>query len=154
MVNAMRESARRIDFPGMDTGSPSPVVIWTQPAFLLFYGPETADSEVVVIVKFDAALGMKSGPPSDDSLMGHRLWGKGLHFYSAHVIDNSDWIRELEPEESHRASAGWVRRSHTHYLFTFHDETIEILARGHSWTERETSMPEALAEVVRSLQGS
>jgi hypothetical protein len=136
----------------MDTGSPSPVVIWTEPAFLLFYGPETAESEVVVTVKFEGTLAMRSGPPSDESLMGHRLWGKGLHFYAAHIVDNSDWVRELQSKESHRASAGWVR-SHTHYLFTFHDETIECLARGYSWTQSETGMAHALANVVTSFQG-
>jgi hypothetical protein len=153
MVNAMAESARVIDFPAMDTGSPSPILVWREPAYLLFYGPETAASEVVVTVKFEGTIAMRSGPPSDESLMGHRLWGKGLQFHAAHVVDNSDWVRELESKESHRASAGWVR-SHTHFLFTFHDETIECLARGYTWTQTETNMPHALEEVLTSFSGS
>jgi len=148
----MAETAREIDFPAMDTGSPSPILVWGDAAYLLYYGPANADSEVVIVVKFEGALAALTGPPSDESLMNHRLWGKGLRFYSVHVVDESEWLRDLVRRDSHRTSPGWVL-SHTHYLFTFHDQTIECLARGHRWQERHTSMSEALAEVTGSVGG-
>lgn len=134
----------------MDVGSPSPILIWGGITALLYFGPRAASDEVIIL-EFIGGLAAKCGPPSDESLMGHRLFGKGLKFYAAHEVEDSEWLRELETSEPHRASPGWMR-SHRHYLFTFHDETVECLARDVIWRKSEASTDEALAELVRGHQ--
>ena len=131
----------------MDVGSPSPLLIWGAVTALLYYAPRTTTDEVVIL-EFLGGLAAKHGPPSDESLMGHRLFGKGLKFYAAHEVDDSDWLRELESKEPHRASPGWVR-GHHHYVFTFHDETVECLARDVIWRKSEGKMADVVAELTR-----
>jgi hypothetical protein len=146
----MTERAHEIELPAMDTGSPSPVLIWGGITALLYYGPRTTSDEVVIL-EFIGGLAAKCGLPSDESLMGHRLFGKGLQFYAAHEVEDSEWLRELEAKAPHRASPGWIR-SHRHYLFTFHDETVECLARDVIWRRSGVSMDAALAELIRGHQ--
>ncbi len=146
----MAERAHEIDLPAMDVGAPSPVLLWGGITALLYYAPR-ARSDEVVILEFIGGLAAKCGPPSDESVMGHRLFGKGLEFYASHEVEDSEWLRELETKEPHRASPGWIR-SHRHYVFTFHDETVECLARDVIWHKSDTSMDAALAELIRGHQ--
>ena len=73
----MAELAHEIDLPPMDVGSPSPVLLWGGITALLYYAPR-ATADEVVILEFIGGLAVRWGPPSDESLMGHRLFGKGL----------------------------------------------------------------------------
>jgi len=140
----MTEAAHLFELPAMDTGSPTPTALWGNRKFLLYYAPATAASETVVILEFQHGLAIRWGPPSDESLMWHRLWGKGLAFYSAHLVDDSDWMKELERTEAHhRSSPGWIR-AYGHYLFTFHDQTVECIARECNWRLRPGGMAEAI----------
>ena len=134
----MAELAHEIDLPPMDVGSPSPVLLWGGITALLYYAPR-ATADEVVILEFIGGLAVRWGPPSDESLMGHRLFGNGLEFYAAHEVEDSEWLRDLETKEPHRASPGWIR-SHRHYVFTFHDETVECLARDVIWRRSAAGM--------------
>ena len=76
---------------------------------------------------------------------------KGVEFYAAHEVEDSEWLRDLETKELHRASPGWIR-SHRHYVFTFHDETVECLARDVIWRRSAAGMDQVMAELVRGHQ--
>jgi hypothetical protein len=104
---------------------------------------------VAVIVEFHGCIGAKMGLPSDESLSGHRLWGKGLKYYVAHEVEESEWLAEVGRTEKYRSSPGWVA-AHHHYVFTFHDETIECLAQGFRVREHPGSIAEALTAIVKS----
>jgi hypothetical protein len=133
--SAMPEAARRIAIPDMDTGSPSPTILWGNRHYLLYYASGRAMSDEVIILEFQGGLAIRSGLPNDESLMNHRLWASGLTFYAGHEVEDSDWLREIESKEAHRSSPGWIR-AHKHYVFTFHDETVPGLARDFSWHRR------------------
>jgi hypothetical protein len=148
----MPERATRIDFPEWDPNVPEPHLLIGSRTFLLFY-KRHAEPDVAVIVEFHGCIGAKMSLPSDETLSGHRLWGKGLQYYVAHEVEESRWLAEVGRTEKYRSSPGWVA-SHHHYVFTFHDETVECLAQGFSATERTGSVADALAAIAKaSLPG-
>jgi len=148
----MPERASRTDFPEWDPSLPEPQLLTGSRTFLLFYKRD-AEPHVVVIVEFDGCIGAKTGPPSDSTLWSHRLWGKGLKYYVAHEVEGSDWLAEVARIEKYRSSPGWVS-AHHHYVFTFHDETVECLAQGFRVTEHTGSIADALVAVAKSSASS
>jgi hypothetical protein len=74
---------------------------------------------------------LRFGMPNDEAIEGHPVWGRGLRAYKAHMVMNSAWLEEhirwnrVHPSHS---DASW--RELNHYLLAFHDDTIEVLARG------------------------
>jgi hypothetical protein len=142
------ERAIRIDFPEWDPTRPEPHLVTGARTFLLFY-KRHAEPDVVFVVEFDGCIGAKTGLPSDTTLSGHRLWGKGLRYYVAHEVEESEWLAEVGRLEKHRSSPGWVA-AHHHYVFTFHDETVECLAQGFRVREQSGSIAEAMAAVVKT----
>jgi hypothetical protein len=93
------------------------------------------------VVEFHHVHSIKLGGPNDEALDGHPLTGKGLRAYAAHTVVNSRWITAEEQinsvHPSHRG--GWHDRLN-HYVFCFHDETLECLAEGIT-TERYVGSP-------------
>ena len=78
---------------------------------------------------FDASV--RFGFPNDEALGGHRLWGHGLQFYAAHEVMDSAWLAEVRETERHHPLAASVPFPDAkHYLLTFHDTTMEAIARG------------------------
>ena len=144
----MAERAIKIAFPEWDPTRPEPHLVTGARTYLLFY-KRHAEPDVVVIVEFDGCIGAKFGPPSDNSLQAHRLWGKGLEYYVAHEVQESEWLAEVSRIEKYRSSPGWIS-AHHHYAFTFHDETIECLAQGFRSTEQVGSIAQAMVSVARS----
>jgi hypothetical protein len=142
------ERAIQIDFPEWDPTRPQPHLLTGARTFLLFY-KRRAEPDVVVIVEFEGCIGAKRGLPSDTTLSGHPLWGKGLRYYVAHEVEESEWLAEVGRAEKYRSSPGWVA-AHHHYVLTFHDETVECLAQSFSTTERTGSIAEAMASIVKS----
>jgi hypothetical protein len=72
------------------------------------------------------------------------LTGKGLRTYAAHRVINSRWIDAEEQINSvHPSHRGGWRDRLNHYVFCFHDETLECLAASFT-TERYLSSPRTL----------
>ena len=150
-----------------DIGAPLPHLLANgHRAFVLFYlsmgnpewdgssvrivDPAAAEAEPLGVVEFHRVHSIKLGEPNDEAIGGHSLSGKGLRPYGAHQVVNSRWITAEEQinsvHPSHRG--GWHERLN-HYLFCFHDETLECLAEGFT-TERLVGAPHA---VLSSLLG-
>lgn len=116
--------------------------------------PASGAVEAIAIVEFRACRAFTLGPPSDEALSGHRLWGKGLDFYTAHVVEDSSWLGEIErrnavhSEHSPSLFAGLV-----HYLFTFHDETFECITRTHDVTVVSSPYAGVLHGIVDRVTG-
>lgn len=92
---------------------------------------------------------VKMGSPNDEVLEGHPLWGSGLEFYEAHEVKNSPWIKELM--DINRVHDQF-RESHwnedRHFILTFHDETLECVARGAiARAEPGATMPAVVAQL-------
>lgn len=110
----------------------------------------TSDTHRIALVEFIGCYAFQFGGPNDEVITGHRLWGKGLVPYSAHIIANSHWLAEMErinrvhpyyhPDE-------W--RTLKHYLLLFHDENFECLAKGYAIEVLQDSL-EHVAEIART----
>ncbi len=141
-------------------GAPKPLIFSSgSHAFVLFYRnvPRAAHEEgrfvpAVGAVEFLWVNSIKFGGPSDETLSGHPLFGKGLEYYAAHEVKNSRWIEEVEKINSvHPQHRGGWRDSLRHYIFTFHDETLECLAEEIRAEQLECSYPEAAAQIAARL---
>jgi hypothetical protein len=96
------------------------------------------------VVEFYHAYSIKLGGPNDEALDGHPLSGRGLRPYAAHQVVNSRWIAAEEQINSvHPNHHGGWHDQLNHYVFCFHDETLECLAEGIT-TERHVGSPHAV----------
>ena len=81
---------------------------WDDPTVLGYLDRRPGDS--FGVLRFDGVTEHRIGPPDDERLREHPLWGHGLHYYSFHrtQIDDRAW----------------------RWIVTFHDETLEVTATG------------------------
>jgi hypothetical protein len=126
------------DIAASDPGAPSPVIYATERKIVVAYylAPSaTGDGEggasgVVIFERVDSHL---FGSPNDEALQGHRLAKLGLRPYSFYEVRRSTWIADLQARNrvhpGHRDSSYADLR---HFIFTFHDTTLEVAARTYS----------------------
>jgi hypothetical protein len=102
--------------------------------------------------EFMRCSAVKLGPPNDEVLRGHRLYGRGLDGYGAYVVENSRWVAELmevnSVHDQYRAE-NWADARH--FLFVFHDETVEAVARDVEVKMFRESMPALLVQTIDRL---
>lgn len=82
----------------------------------------------IALIRFELLASSKFGLPNDEALEGHPLYGHGLQWYRCGEVLNSSWLAE----EQRRNSVRFPRHTFScrHFIFTFHDSTLEVLARG------------------------
>jgi len=125
----------------MDSGASSPGVAITSQGLLLVYrlgvqgierlsSGSTDQNDIWGRILFEHNLLFKFGYPNDEVLNGHPLYKYGLKPYTFHFIDNSPWIDDLERSNKvhPRHTGGWHEK-YKHWIVSFHDETLEVLAR-------------------------
>jgi hypothetical protein len=83
------------------------------------------------VVRVPSCLAFKHGYPNDEALPGHPLYGRGFVGTAVYEVFRSSWVAELARQNQVRFPdsdvAGWGVR---HFLFSFHDSTLEVLCRG------------------------
>ncbi len=84
-------------------------------------------------------------------LHGHPLYGRGLEYSGAHVIANSRWYAELEAINSVHDQYDPDSWDSRHFLFVFHDETLDVIARDVSVETFHESLPTLLAQTAARL---
>ncbi|SRR5258708_18096595 len=148
-----------------ETGAPLPHVVSSAMSTYLMYlanepDPDwdessvtemrTIDTHRVALVEFIDCYAYQFGGPNDEVIVGHRLGGKGLAPYSAHVIANSRWLAEMEDiNRAHPSYHPDKWRTLKHYLLLFHDEPFECLAKGYTIEVLQDSL-EHVAEIART----
>jgi hypothetical protein len=159
----MEEFAETIEFPvKWDIGAPMPHLLTNgYRTFLVFYlkddYSEGDRTELVALVQFLRCVSVKLGDPNDEVLHGHPLYGKGLEPYSAQIVRNSTWVKELETiNKVHSQYKPEFWSELNHYIFWFHDQTFECVAKSYEVevfrkTEPEKSMDEVVIETVKRL---
>lgn len=115
------------DWPQPGTGNAGPLLRYGRGPAILAY--ETTD-EKVTIVTIPVCLQVLCGHPNDEALSGHPLYGKGLQLYSVHRVQNSSRLAAMERENAvhPRQDAAAYLKNKEHWVFTFQEGTIEILA--------------------------
>lgn len=161
------EALLSIDVPQSSAGAPLPHVFADEGRLLVAYIAHRPDPEFdgtnprsissatggqsIAILTADPYRVFQFGPPNDEAISGHRLYGLGLRPYSAFEVLNSSWIASQE-------KANRVHSSHTpelfsdyrHFILTFHDSTLEFIARSFSVSLHEGAVLPALMEAVGS----
>jgi hypothetical protein len=157
------------DVPQSSVGAPSPVVFSDEHnlycAFYLQNTPEEwdgtsikmmdidPDDEPIAIVKFPHFLVFQFGPPNDESFNGHPLYKKGLKPYGVYEIKNSSWIRYFEKmnfvNPYHRSEHF---RQLKHFIFSFHDTTLEVIAEKYEIETINGSIEKAILKIQDNLK--
>jgi len=155
----MDEYAESIDFPvKWDAGAPVPHLLTNgYRTFLLFYLPddysEDGRTESVALVQFHRCMSSKLGDPNEEVFHGHPLNGKGLEPYTAQIVRNSRWIKELESiNKVHSQYNQELWRSLNHYILWFHDDTFECIAKSYEVEVFQKSMDEVLGEAAKRIR--
>ncbi|WP_371502683.1 hypothetical protein OG871_36375 [Kitasatospora sp. NBC_00374] len=104
------------------------------------------------VIEFVLTYSVRFGGPNDEALHGHPLSDRGLEPYRAHEVHNSSWITEAERINSVHSGhlGGWHRRMR-HYVLTFHDQTLECLAKDLRLEQLTCAFPEAVGQVAAML---
>ncbi len=119
--------------PPMDTGAPMPAVYSDETGLTCAYviGATHSESGSTAILRFEGVLYYAMGYPNDEALKANPLYANGLGFYGFHVVENSPLIADLDRRNQvhERHVAGAYMKRFRHWIITFHDETLEVVAR-------------------------
>ena len=122
----MGVALKQIDVPQCDGGAPCPLVVADEST--LVFGYYDAEGRGCVIVKVPSCSIFRFGAPNDEALGGHRYAKIGLGYCSAYEVLNSEWIRELMvANRIHPNHKDSLFDSKRHFIFTFHDSTLEFV---------------------------
>jgi hypothetical protein len=133
----VKERAVPVEVPGLawSAGAPSPFFISSEQRTLIgFYAgkgdADQSDGDPVTVAELVGCTSVKFGFPNDEVLHGHRLYGAGLGYYQLHEVDNSAWLSELRAIEAvHDRAPETPFPNARHFVLTFHDSTVEAIAR-------------------------
>lgn len=133
------------DPPPMDAGASIPSLYSDETGLTCAYiiGASHPESGSTAVLHFEVVLYYAMGYPNDEALDGHPLYKHGLGFYGFYLIENSPLIADLDRRnEVHRQHvAGAYIKRFRHRIGTFHDETIEVVARNARFVRTSTEEP-------------
>ena len=129
--------------PPMDTGAPMPSILSIESDLFVSYiiSTENEKNELYAIVKFSGVMQHTFGYPNDEALGAHPLYDSGLEFYSFNLVENSPYLKELDDRNSSifPEGKGMYCERFKHYIVTFHDETLEVIASSISYMTSESA---------------
>ena len=114
----------------------------------------TSDEQYPLALVEFAGHTFRFGIANDEVFSGLSLWGKGLEFYNAHIIENSKWLKELDDINKVHPNYDKNRRAQNgnkHFMLLFHDEIFEIIASSYQVELFNTSFKELTIEVARRM---
>lgn len=164
---ATSETLLLIDVPPSSAGAPSPHVFADEGRLLVAYIVDSPDpsfdgtnprsissateSQSIAILTADPYLAFQFGPPNDEAISGHRLYRLGLQPYSAFEVHNSSWIASLEKANRvHSSHTPELFSAYRHFILTFHDLTLEFIARSFSVSLHQGAVLPTLMEAAGS----
>ncbi|RAZ88199.1 hypothetical protein DPM33_24175 [Mesorhizobium hawassense] len=159
------ESLVPVDLPSSSAGASLPHVFADEERLLIAYIVNVPDpsfdgtnprsisarteGETVAILTVAPYVALQFGPPNDEALSGHRLYALGLQHYSAFEVVNSSWVASLEEANRvHPRHMPELFSGRRHFILTFHDSTLEFIARDFQLSLREGSVLKALIAAV------
>lgn len=122
-----------LEIPEMDAGAPKPAIAADEHCLVFAYERSDggqAPQQNVAVVRCDSCLAIKWGPPNDEALDGHPHYEAGLGYYGVFEVTDSDWVMELERQNSvHSKHVPGLFSGYRHFIVTFKDSTLEFLAK-------------------------
>jgi hypothetical protein len=120
-----------LDPPKMDAGSRCPAIHSDEHRLLCAYyvSDGVLPQGTVAVLRFEGVLQFRLGYPNDEALHGHPLVKQGLENYQTYLVENSSLIAEIENQNRvHPAFRPGMYDRFSHWVVTFHDETLEVVA--------------------------
>ena len=146
---------RWTDPPNMDPGAPRPELYFSRDLYCTYYLPDDGNysgNEQIVVLRFSGVLHFSLGHPNDEALHGHPLYQSGLEPYGFFRILNSPLIVEIEARNAvHKHHRPGIYSKFTHWIVTFHDETLEVVSRDASVLGMSELLP---LDAIRSFVGT
>jgi hypothetical protein len=140
----LAEVLREIGVPQCSGGAPIPHILADEDRLVFAYMIESPDPrwdgttvrivapdspQHCAIVMADHYRAVTFGPPNDEAIHGHRLAPLGLRPYAGYEVLNSAWIAEMESANRvHSQHRPELFAADRHFIFTFHDSTLEFVA--------------------------
>ena len=154
------------DIPDCDIGAPMPTVLANSSGLHLLYYPQqnhpgsdrtrvhvrnNADTGIA-LVSFRHYIYFSLGHPNDEALAGHPLASYGLSSYTPQIVAPSFLLKELEKRNQiHPYHSAELFDGFHHYVYPFHDETLEVIAKGHEvQIFPDATMQELLLTVMKT----
>jgi hypothetical protein len=121
---------RSIDAPAMSV-PPEPCVLADRDLWIAYRASvELEEEEKWVLVHFRSFLHFRHGYPNEEALGAHPLAKHGLKFYDVFEVDRSPLIEELKQRNSiHPRHSDALFAKDRHWVFTFQDETLDVIGR-------------------------
>jgi hypothetical protein len=158
------------DFPvRWDVGAPLPFLLCNDnKAFLTFHAsepdlspdgvnvkvidPASLESLTLCLVTIKGCISAKLGAPNDEIHHGHLLHGRGLEPYTAQLVINSPWLKEVRAnDEVHSSHNPEQWELVKHFILWFDDTTFECLATSLEAEVTTESMESLLKRVAEEL---
>jgi hypothetical protein len=102
------------------------------------------------IVELEGCSLTKFGYPNDEARPGHPLYAKGLGGYGVYEVLGSSWLRALDAQNRVAFPASGRSQSR-HFIFTFHDSTLECLADAITVTVSRAPYHEILGRIAEQF---
>jgi hypothetical protein len=129
-VDGDDEVVRLDDVPAPSAGASEAHVLCNDHHLFVAYRTAEIWEEIAVVEFQPFYYALSFGPPNDEAFDGHPLATRGLERYGVFEVRFSSWIRDLERmnrvHPSHDPQFFSVFR---HFIFTFHDSTLECVAQ-------------------------
>lgn len=117
------------EIAGVPSPGSSPKLAASEAGVVLTYHAGADWGHKKVEVAFKGCFAFSLGVPNDEALHGHRLWGKGLQYYSFHEVIGSDWIADMmRRNRVHHRHSDNLFSGLRHFIITFQDMTFECVA--------------------------
>lgn len=155
-ITPKQELKKLRDLPQSSVGAPCPLVFATEHEVHVTYYLDAIEEEwdgttvrVIdhastgepsIVVTFHRVTAHYFGMPNDETMHGRPLYKLGLQAHSYFEVLGSSWRDELE--RMNRVHSHHKKEHYAdvrHFIFTFHDTTLEVLAR--SYTAEVTNLP-------------
>lgn len=138
-------------------GAPCPVILSDEHnLFVAYYMQEQSEGfefEAIGLVKFKGFHSYKFGAPNDEAFQGHPLSENGLEPYGTFKIQNSTWVQELCKQNSvHPYHSDEIFRNLIHFVWSFHDTTLEVVAKSYEFSLHQGSPSSVLANYLSSIE--
>lgn len=156
------------NWPKSSAGAPLPHILSSERnLYVLYYMQNTPENwdgksvrmistntagEPIGVISFTPYSAYKFGPPNDEVIHGHPLYKSGLKPYSFFEVPQSEWISGLEKMNSVHPHHKKERfQELKHYILTFHDSTLECLAKSYQTEILQGSMAEIYKQYADKL---
>ncbi len=138
-------------------GAPCPMMVSDEHnLYIAYYMQEQEENfelEAVGFVKFSCFDTFKFGAPNDEAFHGHPLYKKGLQPYGTFKVNQSTWLQELRKQNSvHPYHSDEAFNKLTHFVWSFHDTTLEVIAQGYEFSLKQGSPSSVLASCLSQVK--